>query len=225
MERIGQPNPAERAFRELAESEGWDVTKRGWPDFICRRNGELMAVEVKDGSDGLSHQQYETISDLRRAGIPTFVWTPGEGYSEVGPPVGESVFSLRAMISMLRESMNARLRPRVVPDDPPTVTQWTFVPDDPDTIEAVKRLCLTTHQPHHGSRKVIGTSGSWCSDLVVLSQKHTPEQILAMTGMPNLGLLRRSIDRAYEYMFRFQHERLHRSIGIWQSCTSCERAA
>jgi hypothetical protein len=50
-------NRAELLFVEWAEKQGWQVTKRGWPDFICRRGAELMCVEVEDGSDYLSAWQ------------------------------------------------------------------------------------------------------------------------------------------------------------------------
>ena len=41
-------NDAEDRFEKLARSNGWGVTKRGWPDFMCTLpDGELIAVEVK----------------------------------------------------------------------------------------------------------------------------------------------------------------------------------
>lgn len=217
-----RPNPAEQSFRQLAEAEGWDVTKRGWPDFLCRRNGELMAVEVKDGNDGLSPQQYETISDLRRAGIPTFVWAPDTGYTEVGPPVGESIFSAAATIAQMREAMAARLRPRVVPD-PEDDVQWAFVENDLNSLNALRYECLRSHQNHQLYKK-IGTTGAHCSDVAVAVRRQSPEEILAALGLPNLGLLRRNIDRGRAIMFRYQHERLHRGIGIGRRYTSCPRA-
>ena len=41
-------NREEAEFAAWATSQGWSATKRAWPDFICRRNGEVMCVEVKD---------------------------------------------------------------------------------------------------------------------------------------------------------------------------------
>jgi hypothetical protein len=69
-------NRAELLFAEWAEQQGWQVTKRGWPDFICRRGTELMCVEVKDGSDHLSAYQEQTATDLAARGIPVFEWRP-----------------------------------------------------------------------------------------------------------------------------------------------------
>jgi hypothetical protein len=41
-------NPSENAFAETARSNGWAVTKLGWPDFFCEHeDGRIMAVEVK----------------------------------------------------------------------------------------------------------------------------------------------------------------------------------
>lgn len=72
------PINAEARFRAWAEAGGWRVTKGGWPDFLCRRGDELMAVEVK-WSDWLSDDQVEALSDLYAAGIATYVWTMGAG--------------------------------------------------------------------------------------------------------------------------------------------------
>jgi hypothetical protein len=67
---------AEWLFTEWAQARGWWVTKRGWPDFICRRDGELMCVEVKDGADTFSEYQRLTVVDLAARGVPVFEWRP-----------------------------------------------------------------------------------------------------------------------------------------------------
>jgi hypothetical protein len=66
-------NEAEHTFANWAIDQGWSVTKRGWPDYFCRRESEVMCVEVKC-SDGLSHEQRRTAEDLTAHGIPTYVW-------------------------------------------------------------------------------------------------------------------------------------------------------
>lgn len=128
-------NDTEEAFAALARSEGWAVTKRGWPDFICRRDGELMVVEVKGRNDGLSYEQWQMIRDLRAAGIPTFVWNPDEGYSQVTEAVGESVFSLKQTIAELRKIIAKLQAPKqkALPEPGP-ILAWTFTEDDPQTI-------------------------------------------------------------------------------------------
>lgn len=40
-------NEAEGLFWDEATKAGWVLTKQGWPDFICRRDGEVVLVEVK----------------------------------------------------------------------------------------------------------------------------------------------------------------------------------
>lgn len=46
--RSSYQNLAEQLFLEFSQSKGWRVTKRGWPDFLCRSvSGEWFAVEVK----------------------------------------------------------------------------------------------------------------------------------------------------------------------------------
>ena len=73
-------NMAEEAFRVWAELNGWEVTKKGWPDFICRGpDGALMAVEVKGPNDQLRHEQSKMLKDLNRCGMPTFTWTMETG--------------------------------------------------------------------------------------------------------------------------------------------------
>lgn len=75
-------NEAERQFAAWAIEQGWSITKRGWPDFICRRGQEMMCVEVKSGSDHLSHAQQATASDLAAHGIPCFEWRPPNCWDE-----------------------------------------------------------------------------------------------------------------------------------------------
>jgi hypothetical protein len=68
-------NTAEAQFARWAQGEGWKVTKRGWPDFICRRGSERMAVEVKH-HDTLSEPQRAAIIDLSAGPVPCFIWRP-----------------------------------------------------------------------------------------------------------------------------------------------------
>jgi hypothetical protein len=68
-------NQAEAQFARWAQEQGWKVTKRGWPDFICRRGVERMAVEVKH-TDDLSEPQRAAIIDLSAGPLPCFVWRP-----------------------------------------------------------------------------------------------------------------------------------------------------
>jgi hypothetical protein len=113
-------NAAELRFTRWAESQGWRVTKRGWPDFICRRGGELMCVEVKDGADHLSRWQAQAAADLAAHVIPVFEWRPPSswqpGYGELRPVsevqrlmTEEQLSVFAAADKAVREAQNARL--------------------------------------------------------------------------------------------------------------------
>ena len=67
-------NDAERTFEERAISEGWRVTKKGWPDFLCRKDGRVIAVEVKRLSPKTGRRQA-----LRREQLHTLEWLQGLG--------------------------------------------------------------------------------------------------------------------------------------------------
>ena len=73
-------NEAENAcFMELS-ALGWTATKRGWPDFFCVRNGEIMAVEVKPRKGHpLKANQAVIMGLLADHGIPCCLWTPDGG--------------------------------------------------------------------------------------------------------------------------------------------------
>lgn len=216
----GQPNPIEQEFRQLAESQGWDVTKRGWPDFICRRNGELMAVEVKGPHDGLSREQYQAISDLRRAGIPTFVWSPDTGFTEVGPPVAESVFSIKATEARIREAAEKANEP--TPIRPPIT--WLFDEQDPATLRLVRGACLGRHSTHK-NYPVFGKTGSWCSDLLAATARYSADEIFLLTGLPNREKFDRNIGKIRQWAFEVAHTAIHAQIGLDRYCTQCANAA
>lgn len=73
-------NEAENAcFMDLS-ALGWTATKRGWPDFFCVRNGEIMAVEVKPRKGHpLKANQAVIMVLLADHGIPCYLWTPDGG--------------------------------------------------------------------------------------------------------------------------------------------------
>ena len=79
-------NPAEQQCYEELISQGWDVTKRGWPDFICYKNGNLALVEVKPyKSIHLKVSQYRLMAALARLGVKCFRWTPQMGVQPITP--------------------------------------------------------------------------------------------------------------------------------------------
>ena len=76
-------NVAEQAFVKQAKSEGWEVTKRGWPDFFCKKGDRVMCVEVKpekkDGSrKALRVNQIHRMEWLQSLGVECYVGIGGE---------------------------------------------------------------------------------------------------------------------------------------------------
>jgi len=81
-------NEAERQlYRELI-SQGWSVTKRGWPDFACFKGNNLALVEVKPKqSRRLKKEQWRLMSALAKLGVKCFRWSPDGGFQPIVPSV------------------------------------------------------------------------------------------------------------------------------------------
>lgn len=81
------PNEAEAEFAAVAGENGWEVTKRGWPDFFCSRGGKIMAVEVKPNEGrALRSSQQHVMEALAAAGIDCYRWSPDGGFVRIDPP-------------------------------------------------------------------------------------------------------------------------------------------
>lgn len=76
-------NKAEAEFYDFAYGEGWEVTKRGWPDFFCWvDDGNIMLVEVKRSDEvPLKTHQALVMERLASCGVPCFRWSP-DGWLE-----------------------------------------------------------------------------------------------------------------------------------------------
>lgn len=73
-------NKAEGECFEQLSASGWKLTKRGWPDFFCVKDGEIMAVEVKPHKGSLlKRDQVVVMGLLAERGIPCYLWTPDGG--------------------------------------------------------------------------------------------------------------------------------------------------
>lgn len=80
-------NEAEAACFDALSKEGWTLTKRGWPDFFCIRDGEICCVEVKPHKwHGLKRNQKTVMERLAAFGIKCFKWTPDGGLEPVNAP-------------------------------------------------------------------------------------------------------------------------------------------
>jgi len=75
----------------IMESKGYRVTKRGWPDLFCMKDGKMVAVEVKPAKYAhLKSSQVDVMSALASAGIECYKWSPDTGFSRIFPP-GQTV--------------------------------------------------------------------------------------------------------------------------------------
>ena len=94
-------NRAEDALAELLTSVGWEVTKKGWPDFACFRDGELILVEVKTGqSQYLKAGQRRLMNALSARGIDCYRWDSEGGFVLVkGGQMSGNDATLRARVS------------------------------------------------------------------------------------------------------------------------------
>ena len=79
-------NKSEQAFIDAAHEKGWQVIRKGWPDYLCFKQGEdggiaeIMAVEVKPRhAEGLKFHQILSASILSGCGIECFVYGAQEG--------------------------------------------------------------------------------------------------------------------------------------------------
>lgn len=73
-------NDAESELAEKLENDGWLVMKRGWPDFLAVKDGQLRLIEVKPHEQHrLSPNQQQLAELLRKhAGLNVERWYPGK---------------------------------------------------------------------------------------------------------------------------------------------------
>jgi predicted type IV restriction endonuclease len=63
----------EEVVKKKLERLGFQVYKRGGPDFICSRNGQVAFIEAKSRGDRLSADQVNVHAALRKAGVEVHV--------------------------------------------------------------------------------------------------------------------------------------------------------
>ena len=78
MVRYTYKNPSENKFAEWARQQGFQITKRGWPDFFCwDDNGKFALVEVKrNPNTTLKKCQSHIMTYLSKYNVPCYKWTP-----------------------------------------------------------------------------------------------------------------------------------------------------
>ena len=80
--RRRRQNQAEQSFVDFAEAQGWETTKRGWPDFVCFENNKAFCVEVKPRSKALKREQRRIMEWLESYQIDCKRWDPIRGFTD-----------------------------------------------------------------------------------------------------------------------------------------------
>ena len=78
-------NNFEQKVYDHLKSEGFDVLRSGYPDFMVQRNGRysgVCAIEVKQGTDKVRPNQEIMHNMFKDAGIPVYVIRPEDLYGE-----------------------------------------------------------------------------------------------------------------------------------------------
>lgn len=84
-------NKDEGRLFDILTEQGWHVSKRGWPDFFCNKDDEVILVEVKhNATHNLKTTQSKIMTFLTSKGIPCYKWDPESGFKKVKtqPPTG-----------------------------------------------------------------------------------------------------------------------------------------
>jgi Holliday junction resolvase len=77
-------NTHEAELYDLMTEHGWEVTKRGWPDFLCLKGGKLVCIEVKPKRGyKLKSWQRRVMLELVKHGIRAYRWSPDGGFEPV----------------------------------------------------------------------------------------------------------------------------------------------
>jgi hypothetical protein len=74
-------NPSELECWNKLIADGWFVSKKGWPDFACFKDGKFAVVEVKPKrGHRLKRAQYRTMLALVKSGVKCYKWSPDSGF-------------------------------------------------------------------------------------------------------------------------------------------------
>ena len=77
---------AEAKLREQLERKGWKVLHKGWPDFVCVKDDNMMFIEVKSyKGQMLKREQHLILTSLAKLGLNCYKWTPDVGFQRITP--------------------------------------------------------------------------------------------------------------------------------------------
>ena len=79
---------AEMQLRNELEKDGWRVIHKGWPDFVCIKEGargdDVFFIEVKRyKGEMLKKEQHFILTTLAKLGLSCYKWTPDGGYENI----------------------------------------------------------------------------------------------------------------------------------------------
>lgn len=81
-------NKAELAFCTEMLNKGWFLSRRGWPDYFCIKDGRPCLVEVKPKHGyRLKRDQAMIMRELAAYGVECYKWSPDGGFEKIEPPV------------------------------------------------------------------------------------------------------------------------------------------
>lgn len=76
-------NEAEGVCFDKLRDKGWEVTKKGYPDFFCSKDGEICFVEVKPrNSATMTSGQIFFMDAMHKLGIPCYKFTLNKGFQK-----------------------------------------------------------------------------------------------------------------------------------------------
>lgn len=75
-------NIAQGEFFDLALSEGWSLTGRGWPTFFVQRADKIIVVEVVSSKGRkLRTDKAHVMRELQAKGFDCYLWSPDGGFT------------------------------------------------------------------------------------------------------------------------------------------------
>ena len=77
-------NRDEKLLWSKLQDEGWSVLRKGWPDFFCYKDDNIMLIEVKPSRNHrLKSEQLEILLRLAEKGLSCYRWSPQVGLEQV----------------------------------------------------------------------------------------------------------------------------------------------
>ena len=79
-------NQTEQKLKEILVGQGWNVIRKGWPDFACIKDGEMIFIEAKSyRGEMLKKEQHYILTNLAKQGLECYKWDPMEGFERITP--------------------------------------------------------------------------------------------------------------------------------------------